>query len=152
VRDTAQGNSDVDILVAFDGPATSERYFGVQFYLEDLFGCPVDLVTEHALRPELRALLKRKPCMSDAARREWRFYLDDMIRFAEKVLAYTDGLNQSAFVSVQAKASSAARWCGHASDHAAELGTKPWKYLLLAHDQIAESKRLSDYLRFEVKR
>jgi hypothetical protein len=23
----------VDILVAFDGPATSERYFGVQFYL-----------------------------------------------------------------------------------------------------------------------
>jgi type III restriction enzyme len=53
---------------------------------------------------------------------------------------------------VQAKADSAARWCKHGSDHAAEVGTKPWKYLLVPHDEIAESKRLSDYLRFEVKR
>ena len=53
---------------------------------------------------------------------------------------------------VQAKADAAARWCKHASDYAAEVGTKPWKYLLLPHDEIAESKRLVDYLRFEVKR
>ncbi|NDY96089.1 DNA polymerase subunit beta [Wenzhouxiangella sp. C33] len=38
--------SDVDVLVAFDGPATSKRYFGVQFYLEDRLGCRDDLVTE----------------------------------------------------------------------------------------------------------
>ena len=31
--------------------------------------------------------------------REWRFYLDDMIGFAEKVLAYTDGFDQTAFVA-----------------------------------------------------
>jgi len=36
VRNTALGNSDVGILVDFDGPATSERYFGVQFYPEGL--------------------------------------------------------------------------------------------------------------------
>ena len=36
--------------------------------------------------------------MSDNAEREWRFYLDDMIAFAEKVIAYTDGLDQAAFV------------------------------------------------------
>ncbi|WP_029046418.1 DEAD/DEAH box helicase [Cupriavidus sp. amp6] len=52
---------------------------------------------------------------------------------------------------VQAKASSAARWCKHASVHAAEVGTKPWKYLLLPHDEVVESRRLYDYLRFEVK-
>lgn len=52
---------------------------------------------------------------------------------------------------VQAKASSAARWCKHASTHAVEVGTKAWKYLLLPHDEVSESKRLSDYLRFEVK-
>ncbi len=52
---------------------------------------------------------------------------------------------------VQAKADSAALWCKHASDHAVEVGTKPWKYLLLPHDEITESKRLSDYLRFEIK-
>lgn len=59
-RDTAGETSDVDILVAFDGPATSQRYFGVQFYLEDLLGVPVDLVTEKALRPELRPYVERE--------------------------------------------------------------------------------------------
>jgi len=60
VRDSAERGSDVDILVAFDGPATSKRYFGVQFFLEDLLGCPVDLVTEKALRPELRPYLEQE--------------------------------------------------------------------------------------------
>ena len=59
-RDTAASDSDVDVLVAFDGPATSKRYFGVQFYLEDLLGCPVDLVTEKALRPELRPYIEQE--------------------------------------------------------------------------------------------
>lgn len=58
-RNTARSDSDIDILVAFDGPATSERYFGVQFYLEDLYGCPVDLMTEKALRAELRPFVEK---------------------------------------------------------------------------------------------
>ncbi|HIK76234.1 MAG TPA: DNA polymerase subunit beta [Alcanivorax sp.] len=53
-RDQAGDGSDVDILVTFDGPATSARYFGLQFYLEDLLGRSVDLVTDKALRAELR--------------------------------------------------------------------------------------------------
>ncbi len=53
-RNCATEHSDVDVLVSFDGPATSARYFGVQFYLEDLLGCPVDLVTDKALRPQIR--------------------------------------------------------------------------------------------------
>lgn len=57
-RNAAQVDSDVDILVAFDGPANSRRYFGVQFLLEDLLGKPVDLVTDKALRPELRAAVE----------------------------------------------------------------------------------------------
>jgi uncharacterized protein with HEPN domain len=36
--------------------------------------------------------------MSDGVR-EWRFHVDDMISFAEKVLAYTAGLDQPAFVA-----------------------------------------------------
>ena len=31
--------------------------------------------------------------------REWGFYLDDMIGFAEKALAYTNGLDQNGFVA-----------------------------------------------------
>jgi predicted nucleotidyltransferase len=60
VRGSARADSDVDILVSFDGPATSTRYFGVQFYLEDLIGKPIDLVTDKALRPELRPFIERE--------------------------------------------------------------------------------------------
>ncbi|WP_394754202.1 nucleotidyltransferase family protein [Crenothrix sp.] len=59
-RDEAGENSDVDILISFDSPATSARYFGVLFYLEDLLGCAVDLVTEKALRPELRPFVEKE--------------------------------------------------------------------------------------------
>ncbi len=59
-RDEARPDSDVDVLVSFDGPATSKRFFGVQFYLEDLLGRPVDLVTDKALRAELRPHVERE--------------------------------------------------------------------------------------------
>lgn len=59
-RDQARDDSDIDILVSFDGPATSARYFGLQFYLEDLLGRSVDLVTDKALRPELRPYIERE--------------------------------------------------------------------------------------------
>ena len=59
-RGTAHEGSDIDILVSFDVPATSERYFGVQFFLEDLLGRPVDLVTDKALRRELRPYIEQE--------------------------------------------------------------------------------------------
>ena len=37
--------------------------------------------------------------MSDPTAREWRFYIDDMISFAEKVIAYTHGLDQARFIA-----------------------------------------------------
>lgn len=37
--------------------------------------------------------------MSDDSQREWRFYLNDMIDFAGKVLFYTNGLDQTDFVA-----------------------------------------------------
>lgn len=60
VRNTSKPGSDIDILVEFDGPATSDRYFGVQFFLEDLLGASIDLVTEKALRTELRPFIARE--------------------------------------------------------------------------------------------
>jgi predicted nucleotidyltransferase len=60
VRDEAKPDSDIDIVVAFDSPATSAKYFGVQFYLEDELGAPVDLVTENAIRPELRTFIEQE--------------------------------------------------------------------------------------------
>ncbi len=58
-RGTARPESDVDVLVDFDGPASSDAYFGVLFYLEDLLRCPIDLVTQRALRPRFRPYVER---------------------------------------------------------------------------------------------
>ena len=58
-RDQAADDSDVDMLVQFNGPATSKQYFGVQFYIEDLLSRQVDLVTNKALRAEVRPYVER---------------------------------------------------------------------------------------------
>jgi uncharacterized protein with HEPN domain len=36
--------------------------------------------------------------MSDKPHREWRFYIDDMIGFADNVISYTDGYSQEKFI------------------------------------------------------
>ena len=59
-RDSATAGSDIDLLVRFDGPATSKGYFGVQFHIEDLQDRSVDLVTDSALRPDLRPYVERE--------------------------------------------------------------------------------------------
>ena len=50
---------------------------------------------------------------------------------------------------VQAKAEAGATWCRHATTHARDTGGKPWKYLLVPHEQVTEDKALADFLRFE---
>ena len=53
-RDDASPESDIDILVRFDGPTQPKWYFGTLSYLEELLGRPIDLVTDKALRREFR--------------------------------------------------------------------------------------------------
>ena len=53
-RDEMRDDSDIDVLVEFRGPATFDGYFDLKAYLEQLFGRPVDLVTEKGLKPRAR--------------------------------------------------------------------------------------------------
>jgi predicted nucleotidyltransferase len=53
-RGEEQLGSDVDILVEFKGKATFDRYMDTKFYLEELLGCKVDLVTPKAIKPRLK--------------------------------------------------------------------------------------------------
>ena len=48
--------SDMDFLVVLEKPSF-DSYMNVKFYLEDLFGCPIDLVLEDTLKPRLRPLI-----------------------------------------------------------------------------------------------
>jgi uncharacterized protein len=58
-RGEARDDSDLDLLVDFDGPATFDTFMDVKFLLEDRLGRAVDLVTEKAIRPELRTSIER---------------------------------------------------------------------------------------------
>jgi uncharacterized protein len=54
-RGEERPESDIDVLVAFrKGEKTFDNFMGIKFYLEDLYGRKVDLVTEAALKPLIR--------------------------------------------------------------------------------------------------
>ena len=59
-RNEARDESDIDLLVDFDGPADSNAYFGLMFYLEDLLGRKIDLVTSKALRSAFRPYVEKE--------------------------------------------------------------------------------------------
>ncbi len=59
VRGEQKPESDIDMLVEFEGPATFDGYMELKFYLEDLLDQPVDLVTSKALRPQLRPWIEQ---------------------------------------------------------------------------------------------
>ena len=59
-RGDAPEASDIDLLVRFEGRATFDRYMDLKLFLEDLSGCRVDLLTEHALRKEVRAQVEQE--------------------------------------------------------------------------------------------
>lgn len=71
--------------------------------------------------------------------------LEDVILMAE-TKARTDLQNPE----VEAKSRAAAGWCTHATAYSKEVGGKPWKYLLIPHDEVNEAKRLVDFLRYGV--
>jgi hypothetical protein len=59
-RGEASVDSDLDLLLEFDGPGTFDRYVGLKLFLEDLLGCRVDLVMRKALGPRLRSSVERE--------------------------------------------------------------------------------------------
>ena len=50
--------SDIDILVAFDQRASFDLFMDLKFYLEELLETSVDLVTDKALRPQVRQAIE----------------------------------------------------------------------------------------------
>ncbi|MBI4962296.1 MAG: nucleotidyltransferase family protein [Desulfomonile tiedjei] len=52
-RGDQKPSSDIDFLVEFS-EATFDNYFDLKFFLEDLFGCPADLVIADVIKPRIR--------------------------------------------------------------------------------------------------
>jgi predicted nucleotidyltransferase len=53
-RGEQSSKSDVDVLVRFDKGATLLDLVAISDYLENLFGIPVDVVSEKSLHPMMR--------------------------------------------------------------------------------------------------
>jgi uncharacterized protein len=58
-RDELREDSDIDLLVEFEGPATFDGYMDLKDYLEALFGAKVDLATEAMVKPRLRRSIEK---------------------------------------------------------------------------------------------
>lgn len=82
--------------------------------------------------------------MSDAASREWRFYIDDMIGFAQKALAYSQGFDQAAFVASSLNYDAALRnleLIGEAATHVPEAARAanqqiPWRLVIATRNRL----------------
>jgi uncharacterized protein with HEPN domain len=82
--------------------------------------------------------------VSDERGREWRFYLDDMIGFAGKVVAYAAGFERVSFVSSGANYDAALRnleLIGEAATHVPDAIRAanpqiPWRLLIATRNRL----------------
>ncbi len=83
--------------------------------------------------------------MSNATpNREWRFYLDDMIGFCERVLVFTNGIEQTEFTSDAMRMDATVRnieLIGEAATHIPEAvrtasPTIPWRMVIATRNRL----------------
>jgi predicted nucleotidyltransferase len=60
VRGEQKRGSDVDVLVEFEEPIGLFEFMRLEFYLSDLLGVKVDLVSKKALKPYIGEYIKRE--------------------------------------------------------------------------------------------
>ena len=60
IRGEQDADSDIDILVSFDKPIGFIKFMRLEFYLSDLLGRKVDLVTKDSLKPHIGSMILRE--------------------------------------------------------------------------------------------
>ena len=58
-RNELRDDSDVDVLVEFEGLPTFDKYMDLKFFLENLFARRVDLVTRDSIKPRMRKIIEK---------------------------------------------------------------------------------------------
>jgi uncharacterized protein with HEPN domain len=80
----------------------------------------------------------------DSARREWRFYIEDMIGFCERVLSFTQGISREDFVTEPMRYDATVRnieLIGEAATHVPEnirqaAENIPWRMVIATRNQL----------------
>ena len=61
IRGEQKEKSDLDVLVEFEkGRKTFDNYMGLKFFLEEILGIEVDLITVKALKPSIKDYVWRE--------------------------------------------------------------------------------------------
>ena len=60
VRGEQKRDSDVDVLVEFEEPVGLFEFMRLEYYLSDLLGIKVDLVSKKALKPYIGEYIKKE--------------------------------------------------------------------------------------------
>ena len=58
-RGEERPDSDIDVLVQFDGPTQFDWYMDLKEFLENLFGRKIDLITDSGLKPTTRSFVEK---------------------------------------------------------------------------------------------
>ena len=82
--------------------------------------------------------------MSDALQREWGFYLDDMIRFAEKVITYSECFDPARFITSELNYDATVRnleLIGEAATHVPDFVRSahpqiPWRLIIATRNRL----------------
>lgn len=59
VRGQLSEGSDIDILVELESE-TFDNYMDLKFFLEETFGCPIDLVLTNTIKPAIKPHIDRE--------------------------------------------------------------------------------------------
>lgn len=59
-RDEAHSGSDLDVLVDFGDALSFDNYMDLKFFLEDLLGARVDVVTPGTLLPRIQVAVEKE--------------------------------------------------------------------------------------------
>lgn len=94
-RGKEKEGSDIDVLVRFGEGAGLFDYTGLEFYLEDLFGVPVDVVSERDLHPIVRADILKGTA---GGIKSPLLYLCEMLKAARNIKKFTEGVDKDTFL------------------------------------------------------
>src|SRR3972149_3070465 len=70
-RGESTATSDLDFVVDFE-KKSFDAYMGLKEFLEDLFGCRVDLVISDAIKPRLRRAILEETVRAQCAGIDWK--------------------------------------------------------------------------------
>jgi len=94
-RGEEKEGSDIDVLVRFGEGASLFDFTGLEFYLEDLFGVPVDVVSERDLNPIIKDDILKG---TGGGIKSPLLYLCEMLKASRNIKKFTEGLDKDTFL------------------------------------------------------